>query len=154
MKQVQQGFTLIELMIVIAIVGILAATALPAYNDYTKRAKMSEVLVIASKDKTSVSEYFLSVGSYPTAAASGVDTTAASADQSNYLSAATAYNTTPSVAVLTYTVDIDGIAATGDEGTVIFQGLAGANGISWICGGSQTDTVGTLPPKYLPANCR
>jgi len=151
MKQLQQGFTLIELMIVIAIVGILAATALPAYNDYTKRAKVTEVLVIASKDKTSVSEFFLSQGAYPTAAQSGINF---SSDQSAYLSAATSYVTSPSIAAITYTLDIDGVAGTNDEGTVVFQGLAGSGGISWKCGGTGTDTAGTLAAKYLPANCR
>ena len=152
MKKVQQGFTLIELMIVIAIVGILAATALPAYNDYTKRAKMSEVLVVASKDKTSVSEYFLSAGAYPTSAQSGINFNASA--QSKYLTAIV-YSTTPSVANITYTVAIDENPATVDDnGTFVFQGLAGSDGISWICGGSQTDTQGTLAVKYLPANCR
>ena len=152
MKKVQQGFTLIELMIVIAIVGILAATALPAYNDYTKRAKMSEVLVVASKDKTSVSEYFLSAGAYPTAGQSGINFNAAA--QSKYLTAIT-YSTTPSVANIVYTVDIDqNPGTTDDNGTFVFQGLAGSDGISWECGGSKTDTAGTLAVKYLPANCR
>ncbi|MCW8945553.1 MAG: prepilin-type N-terminal cleavage/methylation domain-containing protein, partial [Sedimenticola sp.] len=56
MKKAQSGFTLIELMIVVAIIGILAAIALPAYQDYTIRAKISEIMVLASKDKTSISE--------------------------------------------------------------------------------------------------
>lgn len=152
MKQVQKGFTLIELMIVIAIIGILAAVALPAYNDYTTRAKLTEVMVIASKDKTSVSEYFLSTGAYPSQATSGINLNANA--QSDYLTTI-AYTTTPSIAMITYTVDMDQNTTTAaDNGTVVFQGLASSDGIKWICGGSQTDTPGTLPAKYLPANCR
>ena len=60
MKRVQQGFTLIELMIVVAIIGILAAIALPAYQDYTIRAKVSEVVLAASNPKTNVAEFFQS----------------------------------------------------------------------------------------------
>ena len=62
MKRVQQGFTLIELMIVVAIIGILAAIALPAYQDYTIRAKVSEVVLAASNPKTNVAELFQSKG--------------------------------------------------------------------------------------------
>ena len=65
MKKVQQGFTLIELMIVIAIVGILAAVALPAYQDYTIRAKMSEPLALMGEAKTSITEYFVANGVMP-----------------------------------------------------------------------------------------
>lgn len=63
MKKIQQGFTLIELMIVVAIIGILAAVALPAYNDYTKRAKASEIVLAASSARTCVSEVYASTGS-------------------------------------------------------------------------------------------
>ncbi len=66
MKRVQQGFTLIELMIVVAIVGILAAIALPAYRDYTIRARVSEALAAAGACKTSVADYASSKGSLPT----------------------------------------------------------------------------------------
>ena len=65
MKQVQKGFTLIELMIVIAIVGILAAVALPAYQDYTVRAKMSEIMARGSEAKTAVTEYYAAKGTLP-----------------------------------------------------------------------------------------
>src|SRR5690554_1320901 len=63
--QMQKGFTLIELMIVVAIIGILAAIALPAYQDYTNRAKMSEVLTFASSGRTAVAEYYQSEGVLP-----------------------------------------------------------------------------------------
>ena len=65
MKKVQQGFTLIELMIVVAIIGILAAVAIPAYQDYTKRAHVTEGLSLASAAKTSVTEFYNSKGYLP-----------------------------------------------------------------------------------------
>src|ERR1044071_4583339 len=66
MKRIQQGFTLIELMIVVAIVGILAAIALPAYQDYTIRARVSEAAAAGGACKTAVAEFFASAGSLPT----------------------------------------------------------------------------------------
>uniref|UniRef100_UPI0035649B16 pilin n=1 Tax=Litorivivens sp. TaxID=2020868 RepID=UPI0035649B16 len=65
MKKVQQGFTLIELMIVVAIIGILAAVALPAYQDYTTRAKVSEGLALASSAKTAVAEHYMTRNTMP-----------------------------------------------------------------------------------------
>lgn len=67
MKKNQQGFTLIELMIVVAIIAILAAIALPAYSDYTKKAKVSEVILAASSARTAVAEYAAGTGSLPSA---------------------------------------------------------------------------------------
>ena len=74
MKRVQQGFTLIELMIVVAIIGILAAIALPAYQDYTVRAKVSEIMLAASGQKTSVSEFFQTRLQMPATASIGTVT--------------------------------------------------------------------------------
>lgn len=144
MKKVQQGFTLIELMIVVAIIGILAAVALPAYQDYTVRAKMSEVIGLAAAAKTSISEYYVSMGRMPTGADSaGVNTNAA---QSTYVSAITYTRTDSSVADITYTIaNLE--PATGD---LEFKGTGSANGVQWVCNDSGTD----IPQKYLPANCR
>ena len=77
MKTIQKGFTLIELMIVVAIIGILAAVALPAYQDYTVRAKVSEALIAASAARTAVSEVYANVGAMlPSAASMNVQTQA------------------------------------------------------------------------------
>jgi type IV pilus assembly protein PilA len=144
MKKVQQGFTLIELMIVVAIIGILAAIAVPAYQDYIVRAKISEVIGIAAKDKTSVSEYWVSMGAMPTAAQSGVST---NAGQSTYLSTIV-YTTAGSTGTITYT--LDNLHADVDGNDIAFVGTGADTGVSWACNTAATD----VPEKFLPANCR
>lgn len=145
MKKVQQGFTLIELMIVIAIIGILAAVALPAYQDYTVRAKVSEIMVLGSKDKASISEYYISQGNMPTTAQSGVSTNAA---QSTYVTTIAYTPTSTTVGTLTYTVS-GGNLGGGATGNVQMVGTGAAGvGVTWAC------TASTLQGKFLPANCR
>ena len=142
-KQIQQGFTLIELMIVVAIIGILAAIAIPAYQDYTIRAKVSEVLVLAGAARTNVAEYFQSTGSMPASTTqAGINTNAA---QSEYVSAI-AFATSAGGSELTYT--LANLGADANNETLIYQVTGNDNGVQVTC------TGGTLPDKYRPANCR
>ena len=143
MKKVQQGFTLIELMIVVAIIGILAAIAIPAYQDYTIRAKISEVLILASGARTNIAEFYQSRGNMPASTnEAGISTDAA---QSDYVSAI-AFATSSGGSLLTYT--LTGLGANVNGKTVGYLVTAGNSGVKVQC------DQGNLDAKYLPANCR
>ncbi|QSA96843.1 pilin [Methylococcus sp. EFPC2] len=144
----QQGFTLIELMIVVAIIGILAAIALPAYQDYTVRAKISEVLAKGAEAKTSIAEFLTATGHLPQTltsagvAATGYGLTGGPAwtvsGTSGYLTLKTTSNTTQFPA-----------AAAGKTFLLSIQSTTGGV-IVWKCKVGS----GTMPQKYLPGNCR
>ena len=138
MNKMQKGFTLIELMIVVAIIGILAAIAIPAYQDYIARAKVSEVFALAGGDKTRIAEALQLNGAYPAAAPVGTTDPA----NSPYISAVAVGNAT---GVITYT--LEGIkAAVVDGTTVTFTPTDNGGNISWAC-------VATAAQKYIPKGC-
>ncbi len=140
MKRVQKGFTLIELMIVVAIIGILAAIALPAYQDYTIRARVTEGITAAGGCKTAVAEYVASHGTFPTSTAN-----AGCQDQtSKYVASLAVANT--GVITVTMSADASLGAAAGMTITLTPSAIAN-NAISdWTCRGSNE--------KYVPGSCR
>lgn len=143
----QQGFTLIELMIVIAIVGILAAIALPAYQDYTVRARMSEPMARLAEAKTTIAEYYASQGAMPAVAVAGISGVGTNIVASIVYS--TASSTQATIRALIFASVMPSESANQ---SFELQGNANAatGVVSWLCRPSDTN----MPVNYLPANCR
>jgi type IV pilus assembly protein PilA len=138
----QQGFTLIELMIVVAIIGILAAIAIPAYQDYTIRAQVSEGLNLSGGAKAAVSEYSMDTGNFPTTNLEAGLATAASIS-GKYV---TGVSNALGVITVTYGNSAHTTLATG--GLLLLSASQNAGSIEWVCRSN------TIANKHLPAACR
>jgi type IV pilus assembly protein PilA len=140
MKHLQKGFTLIELMIVVAIIGILAAVAIPAYQDYIARSQMSEAITLMGGAKTPLSEYVADQGALPTALTDVVRTVSG-----RYVSGITLGGDATTVA-LTATMNVAGVNSSIQGKTVTLTSTDGAR--TWTC------APGDVEAKFLPAACR
>jgi type IV pilus assembly protein PilA len=169
MKAVQKGFTLIELMIVVAIIGILAAIAIPAYQNYTIRAQVTEGLNLADGWKTSVSEFYAQNGTFPASvtntagSASNTIMYAAGASTGKYVSGVTVVKGAITVTYSNATPYVANKAINGST-LALTPYLSANNDIVWVCGVATAPTTASLDPsaavgttnvsaQYLPGAC-
>ena len=140
-RQMQSGFTLIELMIVVAIIGILAAIAIPAYQDYVARSQMSEALMLMGGAKTAIAENYMQTGAIPDSNDKAGLSTAAS------ISGKYVAKVEVTSAGITATMKATGVSKAIQGGALTLKPSAGAGAITWVCSSALSD-------KYLPAACR
>ncbi len=158
MKQLQKGFTLIELMIVVAIIGILAAIAIPAYQDYTIRAQVSEGMTLAAAAKAAISETYSNTGDAPVNREDAGMTATATDTAGKYV---TGVEVTNAVVDIAFGNDAHGNISAGTLSLI--PHLSTDESVSWQCGnatppvnnpmGDSTNST-DLDPQYLPAACR
>ena len=156
MKAMQKGFTLIELMIVVASIGILAAIALPAYQDYTARAQISEAVTLADGQKTAVTEYYADKGAFPTSnAQAGV--AAATDIKGKYVTSVTI----ATGGVITAAMNSTGVAKGVQGASIVLTPTAADGAVTWVCSAKKAGGGGAggaggadLEDKYIPAACR
>ncbi|HFC7306290.1 TPA: pilin, partial [Neisseria meningitidis] len=163
MNTLQKGFTLIELMIVIAIVGILAAVALPAYQDYTARAQVSEAILLAEGQKSAVTEYYLNHGIWPANNNSAGVASTATDIKGKYVQSVTVANGVITAQMASSNVNNE---IKGKKLSLWAKRQAGS--VKWFCGQpvkrantatdaaitADTDTNGKIDTKHLPSTCR
>ncbi|ENW3396822.1 pilin [Neisseria gonorrhoeae] len=163
MNTLQKGFTLIELMIVIAIVGILAAVALPAYQDYTARAQVSEAILLAEGQKSAVTEYYLNNGEWPKDNASA-GVASASDIKGKYVQKVEVEN-----GVVTAQMASTGVNKEIKDKRLSLWAKRQDGSVKWFCGQPVTrdaadkaddtvadaaDATGKIDTKHLPSTCR
>ncbi|CWQ04695.1 pilin [Neisseria meningitidis] len=162
MNTLQKGFTLIELMIVIAIVGILAAVALPAYQDYTARAQVSEAILLAEGQKSAVTEYYLNHGEWP-----GDNSSAGVASVSTDIKGKYVQSVTVANGVITAQMASSGVNKEIQGKKLSLWAKRQAGSVKWFCGQPVTrnakaanaddvaaDDTNKIDTKHLPSTCR
>lgn len=143
MKNLQKGFTLIELMIVVAIIAILAAIALPAYQDYVARSQVAEAFTLASGAKTAVAERYADTGSFTGVTNTTAGLAAAGSINGKYVNQVAVANGT-----ITATMKTTGVSSKVQGGTFIMVPTDAGGTITWTC------NTGSINDKYLPSSCR